>query len=71
MRLELHLNTEFPFLDLNLLIFNDIISTKLYDIEDDFGIVSFPFFLEGDVPRATCYGVYSTYLFHYNVQSNQ
>ena len=60
---ELQLNranssdTEAPFLDLNLCIFNGTVSTKIYDKRDDFDIVNFPF-LDGDVPRRTSYGVY-------------
>ena len=56
---ELQLNkantsdTETAFLDLQLSIFNDIVSTKVCDERDDFDfeIVSFPF-LDGDVPRS-------------------
>ena len=48
---ELQLNkanasdTEAAFLDLHLLISNDIVSTKIYDKRDDFDfeIVNFPF----------------------------
>ena len=54
---ELQLNkanasdTEAAFLDLNLSIHNDIVSTKIYDKRDDFNFdyVNFPF-LDGDVP---------------------
>ena len=54
---ELQLNkanasdTEAAFLDLNLSIYNDIVSTKIYDKRDDFNfdIVNFQF-LDGDVP---------------------
>ena len=61
---ELQLNranaydTEAAFLDLNLSIHNDIVSTKIYDKRDDFnfGIVNFPF-LDGDVPQRPSYGV--------------
>ena len=44
-------DTEAAFLDLNLSIHNDIVSTKIYDKRDDFNfdIVNFPF-LDGDVP---------------------
>ena len=66
---ELQLNkanasdTEAAFLDLNLSIHNDIVSTKIYDKRDDFNfdIVNFPF-LDGDVPRCPSYGVYCIYL---------
>ena len=55
---ELQLNkayasdTEAAFLDLNLSIHNDIVSTKINDKRDDFNfdIVNFPF-LDGDVPQ--------------------
>ena len=57
---ELQLNranssdTEAPFLDLNLCIYNGTVCTKIYDKRDgfDFDIVNFPF-LDGDVPRRT------------------
>ena len=51
------------FLDLNLSIHNDIISTKIYDKRDDFNfdIVNFPF-LDGDVPQRPSYGVYISQL---------
>ena len=45
-------NTEARFLGLNLCIFNDTVSTKIYDKRDDFDIVKF-LFLDGDVPRRT------------------
>ena len=66
---ELQLNkanvsdTEAAFLDLNLSIHNDIVSTKIYVKRDDFDfdIINFPF-LDGDVPRSPSYGVHnSTY----------
>ena len=55
---ELQLNkanasdTEAAFLDLNLSIHNDIVSTKIYDKQDDlnFDIDNFPF-LDGDVSQ--------------------
>ena len=46
-----------PFLDLNLSISNDIVSSKIYDNQGDFEIVIFPF-LDGDVPPSPSYGVY-------------
>ena len=66
---ELQLNkanasdTEAAFLDLNLSIHNDIVSTKIYDKWDDFNfdIVNFPF-LDGDVPQRPSYGVYISQL---------
>ena len=53
------LDTEAPFLDLNLSITNGIVSSKIYDKRDNFNfeIVNFPF-LDGDVPRSPSYGVY-------------
>ena len=62
---ELQLNTanssdtEAPFLDLNLSITNEIVSSKIYEKRDNFNfqIVNFPF-LDGDVPRSPSYGVY-------------
>ena len=52
-------NTEAPFFGLNLSITNGIVSSKIYDKQDDFNfeIVNFPF-LDGDVPRSPSYGVY-------------
>ena len=69
---ELQLNkanssdTEALFLDLNLLITNDIVSSKIYDKQDDFNfeIVNFPF-LDGDVPRSPSYGVYISQLIRF------
>ena len=54
------------FLDLNLSIHNDIVSTKIYDKRDDFNfdIVNFPF-LDGDVPRRPSYGVYISQLIRF------
>ena len=69
---ELQLNkdnasdTEADFLDLNLSIHNDIVSTKIYDKRDDFNfdIVNFPF-LDGDVPQRPSYGVYISQLIRF------
>ena len=55
---ELQLNkvyitdTEAPFLDLHFSVANGFVSSKIYDMRDDFDfdIVNFPF-LDGDVPR--------------------
>ena len=66
---ELHLNkanssdTKALFLDLNLSITNDIVSSKIYDKRDDFyfEIVKFPF-LDGDVFYSPSYGVYISQL---------
>ena len=62
---ELHLNkanssdTEAPFVDLNMSITNDIVSSKIdYKWSDfSFEIVNFRF-LDGGVPRSPSYGVY-------------
>ena len=69
---ELQLNkanssdTEAPFLDLNLSITNGIVSSKIYDRQDDFNfeIVNFPF-SDGDVPRSHSYGVYNSQLIRF------
>ena len=69
---ELQLNkanfsdTEALFLDLNLSITNDIVSSKLYDKRDDFNfeIINFPF-LDGDVPCSSSYGIYISQLIHF------
>ena len=52
-------NTEASFLDLHLTISDVLVSFKIYDKRDDFDfdIVNFPF-LDGNIPRATSYGVY-------------
>ena len=52
-------DTEAAFLYLHMSIFNDIVSTKIYEKRDDFDfeIVNFPF-LDGDVSRSTSYAVY-------------
>ena len=52
------------FLDLNISIHNDTVSTKIYDKRDDFDIVNFPF-LDGDVPRRPSYGVYISQLIRF------
>ena len=69
---ELQLNkanasdTEAAFLDFNLSIHNDIVSTKIYDKRDDFNfdIVNFPF-LDVDVPQRPSYGVYISQLIRF------
>ena len=55
-----------PFLDLDLSINSGIISSKIYDKRDDFdfAIVNYPH-LNGDVPRATSYGVYISKLIRF------
>ena len=51
-------DTEATFLDLNLSIHNDTVSTKIYDKRDDFDfdIVNFPF-LDGNAPWRPSYCV--------------
>ena len=69
---ELQLNkansseTEAPFLDLNLSITHGIVSSKIYDKQDNFNfeIVNFPL-LDGDVHRSPSYGVYITQLIRF------
>ena len=69
---ELQLNkayysdTEAPFWDLNLSITNGIVSSKIYDKQDDFNfeIVNFPF-LDGDAPRFPSYGIYISQLIRF------
>ena len=55
-------------MDLNLLISNGTVSTKIYDKRDDFyfdiHVINFPF-LDGDVPRRTSYGVYISQLIRF------
>ena len=57
---------EAAFLDLNLSIPNDIVSSKIHDKRDDFNfdIVNFPF-LDGDVPQHPSYGVYISQLIRF------
>ena len=59
-------DTETAFLDLNLSIHNDIVSTKIYDKPNDlnFDFVNFPF-LDGDVLRRPSYGVYISQLIRF------
>ena len=54
---------EAAFIDLLSSIFNDIVSTKMYDKRNDFDfeIVNFPF-LDVNFPRSTSYGVYISQL---------
>ena len=56
-------DTEAPFLDLNLSITNGIVSSYIYNNQDDFNleIVYFPF-LDGDVFRSPSYDVYFSQL---------
>ena len=66
---ELQLNkanvsdTKALFLDLHLSIADGFVKTKMYD-KRDFDIVNFPF-LDGDVPRSTAYGVYTSQLIRF------
>ena len=61
--LQLHKTNSFdietPFLDLDLSIINDIVSSRIYDKQDyfNFEIVNFPL-LDGDFSRTPSYGVY-------------
>ena len=50
-------------MDFHLSLSNGFVETKIYNKRDDFDfdIVNFPF-LDGDVPRSTCYGVYISQL---------
>ena len=69
---ELQLNkanaseTEAAFLNLNLIIHNDTVSTKIYNKRDnfDFDVVDFPF-LDVDVPWRPSYGVYISQLIRF------
>ena len=58
--------TEAPFLDLNLSITNDIVSSKMYDKQDGFNfeIVNFPF-LDENVPRSPSYSAYISQLIRF------
>lgn len=60
-------DTSAAFLDLDLSIDNGIISSKIYDKRDDFNfnIVNYPH-LDGDVPKATSYGVYISQLIRFS-----
>ena len=59
-------DTEADYLDLNIKITNGKVITNIYDKRDDynFDIVNFPH-LDGDVPRATSYGVYISQLIRF------
>ena len=59
-------DTEAAFLDLKLSIIDGVISTNIYDKRDDyhFNIINYPH-LDGDVPRATSYGVYISQLIRF------
>ena len=62
-------DTEALFLDLNLSITNGIVSSKIYNKQDDFNfeIVNFPF-LDRDVPRSSSYGLYISQLIRFVFQ---
>ena len=48
------------------------VSTKIYDKRDDFDLEIVKFtFLDGDVPRSTCYGVYISQLIRFARASSQ
>lgn len=51
------------FLDLQIIVDNNKVYTKIYDKRDDynFDIVNYPF-LDGDVPKSTSYGIYISQL---------
>ena len=49
--------TETAFLNLNLSMYNDTVSSNIYDKQEDFDSVYFPF-LDGDVPQRPSYGAY-------------
>ena len=69
---ELQLNnasvsdTEASFFYLHLSISDGFVKSKIYDKRDDFDFdnVNFPF-LDGDVPRSTTYGVYSSHIIRF------
>ena len=51
-------------MDLHLSISDGFVKTKIYEKRDDFDILNFPF-LDSDVPRSTCYGVYISQLIRF------
>ena len=57
-------DTEASVLDLHLSTSDGFVKTKIYDKQDDFDTVNFPF-LDGDVPRSTSYGVYVSQLIQF------
>ena len=60
-------DTEASFLDFHLSILDGFVKTKFLDKRDDFDfdIVNFPF-LDGDVPRSTSCGVYTSQLIRFS-----
>ena len=77
--LDLHLTISDGFVssetynipDLHLSISDDFVSSIIYDKRDDFEFanVNFPF-LDGDIPRATSYGVYTSQLIRFDKVSS-
>ena len=59
-------DTEAPFLNLDLAVTNDIVSSKIYGKQDDFNfqILNLPF-LDGDIPRPLFYGVFISQFIHF------
>ena len=59
-------DAEAAFLDLNLSIHNNTVSTKIYNKRDDFhfDIVNFPFF-DGDVPQRPSFDAYISHLIRF------
>ena len=59
-------DTQVAYLDLSLSVSNNTVKTKIYDKRDDFNfnIVNYPH-LDGDVARATSYGVYVSQLIRF------
>ena len=55
---------------MHLSISNDIVSTKIYEKRDHFDFESVNFFLDGDVPRSTSYGVYISQLIRFTKTSS-
>ena len=56
---------------LDLSIYNDIVSTKIYDKRDDFDFEIANFlFLDGDVPRTTSHGVYISQIIRFSRASS-
>ena len=65
-------NTEALSLDLHLSISDGFVKSKIYDkqYDFDFDIVNF-LYLDGDVPRSTSYGVYTSQLIRSSRISSQ
>ena len=59
-------DTGAPFLDLNLSVYNDIVSSKIDDKPNYFNFIKVNFqFLDGDVPWSQSYGVYISQLIRF------